>query len=394
MYFQLSKDYSNNFPKFYDIKNFKLSTDLGWHETQGRFGKLIFKGYAYTNLKDFLEKHDPETIHNHHGSFTAIMEKGNKIFVVHDTNREFPLFIDDDNTTVTNLTRNDKTKYPDVSLQIDCDQNKIKESYQEHEFEKKDDVSMSTTAEVVLGILNNDIRAFADMYKNPIKVVPTGGIDSTLLISLLKHNNVEFEVIDYEHKKWTYFYKKNRQAVNANINEGVFTSVGHTWGEEPMTLANGWHADQQFFRCYLPLAVFCKAKTINLTDELEKHKEAYSYYFLLNEISERETQLSATLHDVTDSRSAYKRIFEIIRASFQPWSFENTLYWSPFKNLNITKNVLQMCDADILENSFDASLQKMILNKIDPNLLDVITPKKNQFDQTVYEKFTNTLMKY
>lgn len=394
MYFHLSKDYSSNFPKCYDIKNFKLSTDLGWHETKGRFGKLIFKGYAYTNLKEFLEKHDPEMIHHHHGSFTAIMEKGNKIFVVHDNSREYPLFIDEDSITITNLIRNDKTKYPDVSLHIDCEQNKIKESYLEYEFQKKDDVSMSTTADVVLDILNNDIRAFTNTHKNPIKVVPTGGIDSTLLIGILKHNNVDFEVIDYEHKKWTYFYKKNRQAVNANINEGVFTSVGHTWGEEPMTLANGWHADQQFFRCYLPLAVFCKAKTINLHNELEKHKEAYSYYFLLNEISERQTQLSATLHDVTDSRSAYKRIFEIIRASFQPWSFENTLYWSPFKNLNITKNVLQMCDADILANSFDASLQKMILNKIDPNLLDVITPKKNQFDQTVYEKFTNTLMKY
>ena len=161
-----------------------------------------------------------------------------------------------------------------------------------------------------------------------------------------------------------------------------------------MTLANGWHADQQFFRCYLPLAVFCKAKSINLYDQLEKYKEAYSYQFLHNEISERQAQLSATLNGITDSQSAYKRMFEIIRASFQPWNFEKTLYWSPFKNLNITKNVLQMCDADILDNSFDASLQKMILNKIDPNLLDVITPKKNEFDKSVYDKFTKTLLKY
>ena len=394
MYFQLSKEHSSNFPKCYNIKDFKLSTDLGWKETQGKFGKLIFKGYAYTNLKDFLETHDPETVHHHHGSFTAIMEKGNKIFVVHDTSREFPLFIDDDNITITNLTRNDKTRYPDVSLHVDCEENKIKESYREYKFQKKDDIGMQATSAIVLDIMNNDIRAFTNMYKNPIKVVPTGGIDSTLLIALLKHNDVDFEVIDYEHKKWTYFYKKNRQAVNANINEGVFTSVGHTWGEEPMTLANGWHADQQFFRCYLPLAIFCKAKSINLTDELEKHKEVYSYQFLHNEIHVRKSQLSSTLNGITDSRSAYKKMFEIIRASFQPWSFEETLYWSPFKNLDITKNVLQMCDADILDNSFDASLQKMILKKIDPNLLDVITPKKNEFDQTVYNKFTKTLLKY
>ena len=342
MYFQISQDRNYNFPEFYKINKFSLSTDMGWTEIQGSFGKIIYKGYAYIDLEQFLKTYDPETVHNYHGSFTAIMEKNNKIYIIHDTSREYPIFIDKKITTITNLQRSNDTQYPDVSIHLDCDSNEICESHHEFKFSKGTDVNLNDTADTILNLINNDIQSFNNRYKNPIKVVPTGGIDSTLLIAVLKYNNVDFEVIDYEYKKWTYFYKKNRNTVTNNINEGVFINVGHTWGEVPTTLANGWHADQQFFRCYLPLAVFCKYKSIDFISQLEKNKNTYSYQFLKKEIVDRQSQLSKVLDRISNTDLAYKRIFEIIRASFQPWSFEKTIYWSPFKNLEITKNVLQM----------------------------------------------------
>ena len=209
MYFELSHSHNTNFPDSYKIKNFCLSTDLGWSEIQGVFGKVIYKGYAYTDLTAFLSTHDPESQDLPRGSFTAIMEKGDRIYVVNDVSRQYPIFIDRNSHVITNLTKFDETKYPDVSISINTVDNKIAEVYNPIEFSPSSDQSLEQTSMNILEMLNKDINFFNRHYTSPIKVIPTGGFDSTLLIALLKHNNIEFEVIDYEYKK-TIFNCRNR----------------------------------------------------------------------------------------------------------------------------------------------------------------------------------------
>ena len=394
MYFELSHSHNTNFPDSYKIKNFCLSTDLGWSEIQGVFGKVIYKGYAYTDLTAFLSTHDPESQDLPRGSFTAIMEKGDRIYVVNDVSRQYPIFIDRNSHVITNLTKFDETKYPDVSISINTVDNKIAEVYNPIEFSPSSDQSLEQTSMNILEMLNKDINFFNRHYTSPIKVIPTGGFDSTLLIALLKHNNIEFEVIDYEYKKWTYFYKKNRKEVDLIIPANSFMKVGHSWGDVPTTLANGWHADQHFFRLYLPFVVFCKMKSMKVSDVFETYSKSYSYHKLVHKIHERKNDSGSVTDNTFDTKTGYKKIFEIIRASFEPWTFERTLYWSPYRNLNITNQVLQMSDEQVIKNTMEATIQKNILNKIDPNLLDIITPTKNEFDHAVYDKFTKTLTNY
>lgn len=394
MYFEIAKKFNINFPKFYKIKNFCVSTDLGWKQMNGRYGDIIYKGYAYEDLEAFLRNHDPSTLLTPRGSFTAIMSKDDKVYIVSDNSRQYPIFVNPKDTILTNLTKHDTVVYADVSLCIDCGSGEVQKHYHKTLFEKQVDVSLTDTSSMILQTLNSDISYFKNTYKNPIKVIPTGGIDSTLLIALLKHNNVDFEVIDYEYKKWTYFYKKNRKEVDENIPSRMFMKVGHSWGEQPTTLANGWHADQHFFRLYLPFIVFCKMKSLDFKETLEANKDSYSYDKLKHKIGERMQDSLSVIDGIVDLESGYNKIFEIIRASFQPWTFEQTLYWSPYKNIEITKHILQMNDDDVIKNTMEASVQRHILEQIDPNLLDVITPTKNEFDKTVYDKFTKTLTNY
>jgi hypothetical protein len=394
MYFELSKNKNLDYSKFYQIKNYILSTDLGWKEIQGLHGKIIYKGYADVNLENFLKNCYPANNEMPNGSFTAIMETASTIYIKHDRSRSYPIFIDDDRSKCTNLTRHKTIIWPDTYVFIDCDSDIIKTKYVENEFEKKQDVSFNETCDSILSLLNKNINHFASNHNMPIKVVPTGGVDSTLLIGLLKHNNLDFEIINYEHKDWTYFYKKNRLAVSENIGNMLFIKIGHTWGTKPTVLANGWHGDQHFFRDYLPLAVLCKAKNIDLPGQAQKYKGAYAHQFILDEMNDRQEQHEQITKNIIDVSSAYKKIFEIIIASFQCWHFEETIYWSPFKNIEITKSILQMSDKDIIDNAFMASVQKKLIEKVDPNLLDVITNQKNFFDQKTFDKFTSILSQY
>ena len=394
MYFELSRHFNPNFSNFFPIKNLCISTDLGWTEMQGKYGKIVFKGYAYVDLVAFLSTHDPSKTITPRGSFTAIMEKDNFVYIVHDNSRQYPIFVDRNDFVITNLTKHKEVKYPDVSVSVDIEANTIIENFTKIDFVKQDTIELSQATKIIQDKLSHDIKFFASNYNDPIKIIPTGGIDSTLLIALLKYNNVEFEVIDYEYKKWTYFYKQNRKEVDENIPAKMFIKVAHSWGEKPTTLANGWHADQHMLRLYLPLIVFCKIKNLNISDIMHQYRNSYTYPKFVQKETERQKEFDLIQNENLDTTAGYNKIFEIIRASFQPWTFEKTCYWSPYKNLEITKTILHMSDDAVIRNTMEATVQKNILAKVDPNLLDVITPKKNEFSKSIYDRFTKTLTKY
>tara|TARA_Y100001938_G_scaffold93062_1_gene127566 strand:- start:7442 stop:8626 length:1185 start_codon:yes stop_codon:yes gene_type:complete len=394
MYFELSRQSNIDFPIQFKVGNLVLSTDLGWKETAGEHGKIIYKGYAYQDLSSFLTTHDPSTLETIHGSFTAIMQKGNHVHVVTDNTREFPIYFDRDKIIVTNLTKHNETAWPDTHLQIDCENKIVRTRYNEMMFDLGSKKDLVTTTNTVLDILNNSVKSYIDRYKDPIRIVPTGGLDSTLMIGLLKKNNANFEVIDYEYKKWTYFRWKNGEKIKKE--NGPWTRYGHTWGATPVTLAHGWMGDQYFFRDYLPLAVLCKIKNINLKEEFKRFEGSYCFEHLREDMENRESSWLEITKEIVDEKSAYKKIFEIIRGSFLWWTFEKTTYWSPFKDLEILKHVLHLSEEDLLQNAFRGTIQSKMLEIVDPNLLDCITEKKNkhEFNESMYAKYTDTLLKY
>ena len=394
MYFELAEQSNIDFPKHFEIANFVLSTDLGWSQMDGTYGKIVYKGYAYQDLPTFLATLDPENLETIHGSFTAIVQKNNKIYIVTDNTREFPIHFNRGKTIITNLTKHQDTAWPDTFLHIDCGKKEISSQYREIDFVPGEQKDVNSTTDKILKILNNSVSNYTSKCKDPIRIVPTGGLDSTLMIALLKQNNAKFEVIDYEYKKWTYFRWKNGEKIKKE--NGPWTRYGHTWGETPVTLAHGWMGDQYFFRDYLPLAVLCKSKNIDLKQEFKRFEGAYSYEHLCEDMDQRESSWQEITKEIVDEKSAYKKIFEIIRGSFLWWTFEQTTYWSPFKDLEILKHILHLSDEDLLQNAFHGTIQSKMLEIVDPNLLDCITEKKNkhEFNQTMYTKYIDTLLKY
>mgnify|MGYP003306627179 FL=1 len=189
MYFELAQQSNIDFPKDFEISNFVLSTDLGWSQIKGKYGNIVYKGYAYQDLPKFLSTLDPENFETMHGSYAAIVQKGNKVYILTDDTREFPIYFDRKKLLVTNLTKQVETAWPDTSLHIDCDRKEIGSHYKAIDFVPGEQVDMHSVTDKTLDILNNSVSNYISKCKEPIRIVPTGGLDSTLMIALLKNNN-------------------------------------------------------------------------------------------------------------------------------------------------------------------------------------------------------------
>ena len=213
MFFNLSTNKKDNFSaSYYFANSFILSTDLGWKELTGPYGKIVYKGYINGDLQKFLYNLNPTSVDMPVGSFTAIMEHKHNIFIKHDNNRAYPIYSNNEKCDLTNLKSADEypnTSWYDHLLHIDTKTKTINMVLQ-----TKDDpinykyVSMEDTCEKIFNLLNDEIRQFSTYNKHPIKIVLTCGIDNTLVMGLLRYNKIPFEIVDYEYKKWSYFFKK------------------------------------------------------------------------------------------------------------------------------------------------------------------------------------------
>ena len=395
MFFNLSTNKKDNFSaSYYFANSFILSTDLGWKELTGPHGKIVYKGYINGDLQKFLYNLDPTSVDMPVGSFTAIMEHKHNIFIKHDNNRAYPIYSNNEKCDLTNLKSADEypnTSWYDHLLHIDTKTKTINMVLQ-----TKDDpinykyVSMEDTCEKIFNLLNDEIRQFSTYNKHPIKIVPTCGIDNTLVMGLLRYNKIPFEIVDYEYKKWSYFFKKNRRSL-INTHGELFLTDGFTWADQPVILANGYHADQYFLRDYIPLYLICKQHKLDLDSIAEKYQRSYTYKNHVEQRTDYRDKLNSIIEEYNHNENLYEKVYEILNGTYLLWHIEETLYWSPFKNLSITKHILSMPMEEIIDNAFNVTIQKKLLEKAWPEFSQVVTKEKNVFSKDTFVKAAKIL---
>ena len=394
MFFKISKNNQETYVDNHKLKNnFVLSTDSHWSTLQGKHGTIYFKGYAEVDLTKFLKTYDPTSTELPKGSFTAICESGNKIYIRHDCLRGYPIYYDKDKCEVSSLKEYDNIAWSDNWLEINTELSLINVQHQAVRFEKQNFVSVKQTSEKIFDILNNEVKTFTKNFDIPIKIVPTGGVDTTLLIGLLKYNNVKHEIIDYEYKKWTYFNKANRELI-IQTHGKKYMKIAHTWGDELNVLANGFFADQYFLRDYLPIFLYAKHHNINI-DKIadDKFKNSYAYINFIDQKQTYAENVEQELGTFTKYIDINQKMMDIILGTYLLCHIDNTIYWSPFKNNSITNHILSMPFDDVIENAFDITIQKNILGMIDPKLSKIVSDQKNIIDKDSWNQI-KFLLKY
>lgn len=379
MFFELSKRKNKNFSSNYTISNnFFLNLDDGWSITHIEKYKIYLKGYCenYKEL-ELCKKICQKSSEQFYGNFTAIVESEDEIVIINDNFRSYPIFFDRAKNVLSNLflegekfdykhnCKFDKKNELFTFSKIKIDYKILKKKSLEEIIKKIDD------------ILENNIKRFIENNKKPIKIFLTGGIDSLLIYSYVKKFTNNFEIIDYEHRKWTKFSKDNWGQIIKTSDEYKFS---HSWGDTPTALISGHHGDQFFMRELLIFLLYLHSHNKSFEIESKFFQESYSYNWFVKEIVKVKTILQDKKYQIIslDKEKTIEYCIDISSHINFIWHLDNTIYYTPLKNLEIFKLILSLPVDHIIKNAFECTIQRSLLERNDKNLVKLLLfDKKN-----------------
>ena len=202
----------------------------------------------------------------------------------------------------------------------------------------------------------------------------SGGIDTLTLYSFLKKFTKNFELVDYEYKKWTHFYKHNW---HEHIKKYWAYNQIHTWGEEPTTLITGACGDEYMLRGPATIKYLIDYYDIDFISLLKKNKDCYHYDYFMKEknidIFKQEKKVFAHKKDMIFY------ILNILINDHQHWHLDNTICFTPFKNIELPNIVMNLEKDILIEQMLDAKINKDLILKNNPDDLQLLSKYKNKF---------------
>ena len=185
------------------------------------------------------------------------------------------------------------------------------------------------------------------------------------------------EVVDYEHFEYDWFTNQNIESIQQS--HWGYTQLHH-W-RKPCILLSGACGDEFLFRGPATTALWAAWHDIDIIDLVSKHDYYHSRYFLRPENAsifkdayQRREQIKQQYPTESD---LHRQILNININDHQHWHLGTTLTWTPFKDLELTHLVLQMPMQDILDQVLDARINKLLIEYLDPDALELLSQYKN-----------------
>jgi hypothetical protein len=372
MFFEISKKISNFFTKNYEIKKgIFLNCDLGWERVEYESYVIFFKGYILDNLKDkdFYEKIIKNPTPQFNGNFFCIIV-GETITITNDNCRGSPLqYIQKEK--ITNLDKDLTPVWADKYLTIDNELTVTENQYSPY-FPLYENVDYNSALDQVDKILCNSFENFLSKNKKPLKVFLSGGIDTLTMYSYVKKFTKKFEIVDYEYKKFTHFYVNNW---DKKIKKFWGYKQIHSWGDIPAVLLSGGCGDEYFLRGPATLAILAEHHQIDVLSLMEKNKQCYHYEYFKNR--NNHYFKNKTNVDTSLKKNVIDHILNNLINDHQHWHIDETICFTPFKNIAVPSIMLNLPKQNIIEQILNAQFNKDLIIKNNPNDLKFLSTYKN-----------------
>ena len=380
MFFTISNKLEKNFPYNYSLSNnLFLNHDLGWKNKKFKNINIFYKGYSdeYSD-EELFEKILENPIPHISGNFTAILDLEKEIIISHDNCRSYPIYFQEDIIKVSNLDTEGKRIEFNNFIKIHKKNNHIEVVNLNISPTIEKNINLDQAIDKIDNILNQSIEKFISKNKKSIKIILSGGLDSTLVFSYIKKFTKNYELIDCEYRKWTTFTKNNWKKISKVSNQYL---LSHSWGETPVLFANGYYGDQFFMRDLTPLRLLLNHYKINIFEQIEKHKGTYNnnHFKKPAEFDRSENNLKDKKYRIIeqDLEKTKKYCLNILAGTYLIWGLDHTIYYTPFKNLKIPNIILNLPINDLIDNAFQCTIQKKLLQRNDDKLLDIVFDEKN-----------------
>ena len=373
MFFEISKIKNQNYPNNYELKNgIIFNCDLGWQRIEYKHYIIFFKGYILDNLKDeeFYESIVNDPTPKFKGNFFSIITE-DTITITNDNNRGSPLqYVQ--NEKITNLEQ-DLTpawsnKYLTVDPLLTVTENRFSPYTSSYE-----NIDYDSALDQVDKILCDSFETFLSKNNKPIKVFLSGGIDTLTLYSYIKKFTKNFELVDYEYKKFTHFYCKNW---DTKIRKYWGYNQIHSWGDVPTVLLTGGCGDEFFLRGPSTLAVLAEHHQIDTFALLEKNTDCYHRHYLLLEKNSKYFKNKKTF-DTSSKKNTIDYILNNLINDHQHWHIDETICFTPFKNISIPSIILNLPKQNIIEQLLNAQFNKDLIIRNNPDDLRLLSTSKN-----------------
>jgi hypothetical protein len=233
--------------------------------------------------------------------------------------------------------------------------------------------------------LNTATEDLHEYQNKNLKLFCSGGLDTFLLYSMLTAHKIPFDLIEQEHYACDEFTSTNKDTLKS------FWSYRqiHHW-LEPTWLATGSHGDEYFLRGPTVIAMLTSWHDINIAQLLEQNITAYHYQYF-KKYPELWDTAWKNRHSLREQYSTKKQlnqhIIDNLINDHQHWHLGNTITWTPFKNIQLVKILLQCDIVDLIPQFLDGQIIKTIINKYSPNVSNFVSKYKNHNNQEHLPKF-------
>jgi hypothetical protein len=341
MFFSISTEIDKKFPNNFQFDHLWFNCDNGWQQTDSTF----YKGYDDNYCKIIFDQHGAEIDHSQPRSFPLWHRAG----------------------LITNLDCSLCPVWADDAAHIDnCGNVTLSK--------QSIDLSVAPSA-LTISQAQCSIRQRLDrkLMSTPehMKLYCSGGVDTLLIYSMLS----DFDLLTEEHYALDQFTTENQTTLEKFW---AYKQIHH-W-TEPAWLATGSHGDEYFLRGPAVISMLTAWHNINFFQLLSANPTSYHYHHfnrykeLWKDAWNNRHQLQ---HDYPTIDLLNKQILNILINDHQHWHLGNTLTWTPFKDIEIAKILLQCPIEDLLPQFLDARLTKDLIIDYKPDIIDYLSQYKN-----------------
>lgn len=382
MFFQIGNKSLDNFPTNYQHNNLYVNLDHGWTQSHDEHNNVIFyKGYIDNGkiedlVLDIAKQEEPQVT----GSFCLIKCFNNGITVKTDRFRSFPLWYN--NNGISNFENIGEPIHTDSFVMLDNNLKKIESKFVLFEHKVIDTkLNFEECVTRVDTILSNKILNFFKFNTQPVHVFLTGGIDTTTLYSYILKYQIPHKLINYLHTDLDYFYLKNHYTLSTFWG---FRQI-HYWSD-PCLLVSGAPGDEFTVRSPTTANMLLRYYGTGIDVELDNFVDSLHYAYFLKYKSLFESQKN---YSPGSLNNVVNECINIICNDYQHWHLGNTLCYTPLRDIEIFTAIASLNKQDLINQIFNSTVQKEIIKRNAPQLLDCLSNNKNT--KNFFENLTNIL---
>jgi len=383
MFFSISTEkFDDRFFIHHKVSQYYISLDAGWQQTNINGKEIFYKGYCDTlDMSAVAADFAVDPTPRYTGNFGIIVVDDNSLVLSNDIPRSFPLNIN--NGFLTNLTTENSSQSFWADDLVMYNQKNIEtvkiNIFKDLDLNFDETLTLDECASRIKNIINDKLD-FVNRSSLDKKMFLTGGVDTTLIYAISQSNLDNIKIINYEHLDYDKFLLKNYSRLKK---EYKIYSHGGWCSREPSIVFSGAPGDEFFLRGPFMSGLWSGWHNFDLVELLNRNPDCYHRKFYFRDSVKKVIKDHyANQQNIKNTYQSYHElclyILDNCANDHQVWHLNNTLTWSPFKDLKILSTVLKLNKDDLIGQVMDAKLSKHLISLYDSDSLNLMDQYKNE----------------